>query len=118
MKFIVDAQLPELLKNWLNEQSHDAIHTNDMPLKEQTPDMHIIELADEEDRIVISKDSDFFKYNLITGKPRRILMVTTGNIVNKELIRLFELNFEIIATYFETGSLIVELDNESITVHA
>jgi len=85
MKFIVDAQLPELLKNWLNEQGHDVLHTNDLPERERTPDMETIELAEEEDRIVISKDSDFFKHHLVTGKPRRILMITTGNIINKVL---------------------------------
>jgi len=47
MKFIVDAQLPELLKNWLNEQGHDVLHTNDLPERERTPDMETIELAEE-----------------------------------------------------------------------
>lgn len=118
MKFIVDAQLPELLKNWLNEQGHDVLHTNDLPERERTPDIEIIELAEEEDRIVISKDSDFFKHHLVTGKPRRILMITTGNIINKVLIKLFELNFDTIHRYFENGSSIIELDNDSITVHS
>ncbi len=40
----------------------------------------------------VSKDSDFFKYNLIHGRPKRILMITTENITNVELIRLFKNN--------------------------
>ncbi len=90
MKFIVDAQLPEKLKHWLNDRGYNAIHTNDLPNRHLTPDITIIKIAEQENRIVVSKDSDFYKYHLINGIPKRILFVTTGNIVNKELIRLFE----------------------------
>ncbi len=31
MKFLVDAQLPVKLKDWLEEQGHDSLHTNDLP---------------------------------------------------------------------------------------
>ena len=64
MKFIVDAQLPFKLKKWLNEQGHDAIHTDDLPTKHLTPDSEIIKIAEKEDRIVVSKDSDFLSISL------------------------------------------------------
>lgn len=117
MKFIVDAQLPEKLKTWLTDKGYDTLHTNDLPKKHLTPDREIIEIAEKENRIVITKDSDFYKFNLIEGKPERILFVTTGNIVNRELIKLFELNFLTINHYLENGSKVIELDNISITVH-
>gem|GEM_PF-2072666 len=75
-----------------------------MPNKHLTPDKEIIKVAENEDRIVISKDSDFYQYNLIKGIPQRILFITTGNILNKELIRLLKLNFSLIANYFNSGS--------------
>ena len=106
------------MKYWLNDQGHDAIHTNDLPNKHLTPDKEIIQIANLENRIVISKDSDFYQYNLINGVPKRILFLTTGNIVNKELIRLLELNFTTIENYFKSGSNIIEFDNTSITVHS
>lgn len=117
MKFIVDAQLPEKLKHWLNENGHDAIHTNDLPEKHLTSDLVIIEIAEREKRIVISKDSDFYKYNLINRIPEKVLFITMGNIINKKLIRLFELNFSTIENYFNSGSKVIEFDNSSITVH-
>lgn len=117
MKFLVDAQLPFRLKKWLIEQGHDAIHTDDLPDKHLTSDNDIIIIAEREDRIVISKDSDFYQHNLIRGAPKRILFITTGNIVNKELIRLFELNFLTIENSFNSGSNVIEFDNKSITVH-
>jgi predicted nuclease of predicted toxin-antitoxin system len=106
------------LKDWLNAQGHDAIHTDDLPEKHLTPDKEIIQVANQEDRIVISKDSDFYQYHLIKGVPKRILFLSTGNIVNKELIRLFELNFSTIEKYFNSGSHVIEFDNNSITVHS
>lgn len=118
MKFIVDAQLPYRLKKWLSEKGHDVIHTNDLPQQHLTPDSDIIEVAEKEERIVISKDSDFYQHNLIKGTPKRILFITTGNIVNKELIRLVELNFPTIEEYFHSGSKVVEFDNHSITIHS
>lgn len=118
MKFIIDAQLPVRLKKWLVKNEYDAIHTDDLPRKEFTSDLEIIRVAESENRIVISKDSDFYKFNLINGKPKRILFLTMGNIVNKELIRLFELNFPTIEKLFNNGSMIIEFNNDSITVHS
>ena len=117
MKFFVDAQLPLVLKRWLISQGFDTIHSNDLPLRNCTPDIEIINLATEQDRIIISKDSDFFKFYLLNGIPKRMLMVTTGNIINKELIKLFELNFPKIQELFEKGFDIIEIDNFSIYVH-
>lgn len=38
MKFLVNAQLPYGIKQDLDSIGFDAIHTNDLPLKERTPD--------------------------------------------------------------------------------
>ncbi|MEM1320048.1 MAG: DUF5615 family PIN-like protein [Bacteroidota bacterium] len=118
MEFIIDAHLPLRLKKWLNDRGHDALHTDDLPKKEFTSDKEIIDFAEKEGRIVISKDSDFYKYNLIKGVPKRILFITTGNIINKELIRLFELNFENILEYFQKNNNVTELSNSAIIVHS
>ena len=118
MRFFIDAQLPLRLKKWLAQQGHDALHTEDLPKKELTSDIEIIKFAESQNRIVITKDSDFFKHNLITGRPSQILMITTGNLKNKDLIRLFELNFKAIEGYFDEGNSIIEINNNSITIHS
>ena len=38
MKFLVDAQLPKRLAEWLNEAGHDTLHTLDLPRGNRTPD--------------------------------------------------------------------------------
>ena len=67
--FIIDAQLPYRLKKWLVDKGYDAIHTLDLPLKNLTPDTFIADLAIQQNRIVITKDDDFLKLNIIQGKP-------------------------------------------------
>jgi predicted nuclease of predicted toxin-antitoxin system len=59
MKFLVDAQLPRSLASWLSSMGHDASHTLDLPLQNKTSDQQIVEIAEREGRVVITKDHDF-----------------------------------------------------------
>lgn len=43
-----------------------------------------------QERIVMTKDSDFFDSHLIQGIPAKLLFVSTGNIMNKYLLKLIE----------------------------
>jgi predicted nuclease of predicted toxin-antitoxin system len=82
MKFLVDAQLPYGLKVWLLAKGFDAIHTIDLPAQNLSSDMDIVQVADAEDRIVISKDSDFLKLHVLRKKPTRLLMITVSLLQN------------------------------------
>ncbi len=94
MKFIIDAQLTFRLSKHLQKQGYDVIHTNDLPQKDITPDNEISEFAKTDGRIVITKDSDFLKSFLVRKTPPKLLMVTTGNLVNADLLQLFDANIE------------------------
>ena len=59
MKFLVDAQLPKEIAWIFTNRGFDAKHTDDLPDKERTTDNQIREISVSENRIVISKDSDF-----------------------------------------------------------
>jgi predicted nuclease of predicted toxin-antitoxin system len=69
MKFLVDAQLPVRLANFLQKAGYDTIHTKDLFLKNATPDTEINSISMREKRIVISKDSDFLDSFLINQIP-------------------------------------------------
>lgn len=116
MKFLVDAQLPFFLKAWLSAKGLDAIHTTDLPRQNLTADLDIAQIADDEDRIVISKDSDFLKLHVLRQTPARLLMITTGNIINQQLLLLFECNFETVLQLFESYA-VVELNNSFVIGH-
>ena len=55
MKFIIDAQLPLVLKYWLLSKGYDAIHTRDLLNQNLTDDVVIIEHSVIEQRIVIMR---------------------------------------------------------------
>lgn len=116
MRFIVDAHLPMRLVSWLKERGHDAIHTHELPLKNETDDLDIIQISVDEDRIVVSKDEDFYNYFILKGQPPKLLMLTMGNVINKDLMILFEKNIQQIESDL-LDNKVVELSNETVTVH-
>jgi len=116
IKFIVDAQLPYSLALLLKGKGFDVIHTDDLPNKERTADNEIRMLAKEENRIVITKDNDFFDSYIINKSPFRLLLISTGNIINKKLFVLFEKNLDLIISYFELYTFL-ELTNDELYAH-
>ncbi len=56
MNFLVDAQLPRRLAEWLRDRGHDACHTLDLAKGNRTSDAELCMLAANEDRIVVTKE--------------------------------------------------------------
>ncbi len=115
MKFIVDAQLPPSLAKLLQEKGYDAIHTMDLPNQNDTPDEEINQLSLAQERIVITKDSDFYYSFNLHQKPYKLLLVRTGNKRVKDLKDLFLKNFPRIDQAFQQAFL-VELSKESVNI--
>jgi len=65
MKFLIDANLPFRLAKSLEVKGYDIIHTDDLPNKERTKDNEIRKISIDQNRIVITKDSDFLDSHLI-----------------------------------------------------
>lgn len=116
MKFLIDANLPFRLFVALKAKGYDVLHTDDLPNKERTSDKEIRSISAQQNRTIISKDSDFLDSHLISGIPAKLLLVTTGNIINKELLNLFDKYLDSIVQQFDLYDLI-ELDNEQIIAH-
>lgn len=113
MKFLVDAQLPKRLQKWLVARGYDAIHTLDLPDKNRTTDNQINELSVQQERVVISKDSDFFDRFFQKLEPYKLIYLTTGNISTDALIDIFERNFDQIFTEIQFSN-VVEVSQTSI----
>ncbi len=116
MKFLIDAQLPARLALRLSEAGHNCIHTLDLPDGNRSTDREIADLADREDRVVVTKDRDFRDSHLLAGSPRRLLVVTTGNIRNDDLLTLFESNLGVILKAL-AESPFVEIGPGRLVVH-
>ena len=116
MKFIVDAQLPKSLSLLLNQKGFDAIHTLDLPNKNASSDDAIIAHAVAENRIVITKDSDFLESFLVKSLPEKLILVRTGNISNTLLLKIFDQNLDLILSLLSRSNL-VEINKTEIAEH-
>ena len=115
MRFLLDAQLPKKLSEFLKWKGYDSKHTLDLPDKNKTTDTQINKISLEEKRVVISKDLDFIESILVADKPYKLIYVSVGNISNRDLLEIFSKNIEDIVRYIKDAKLI-ELTKTSIIV--
>ncbi len=76
----------------------------------------VIEIADREKRVVVTKDDDFVQSYLVTGHPERLPLVSTGNTSNDVLEQLVRTHVGTIASAL-AGATFVELGRNALTVH-
>ncbi len=117
MKFLIDAQLPRRLALAVQAQGHDAVHTLDLPDGNYTSDKQINELSLEDQRVVVTKDADFVNSFLVLKRPFKLLLVSTGNITNRELEVLFLSQLPKLVDAFKDHSYI-EVNRTSFIVHS
>ena len=116
MKFLIDAQLPKHLAEWLRFKGLDAVHTIELPDRNKTDDDQIREIAEKENRVVISKDRDFLDSHILQNDPRKLILIKTGNISNEGLLQIFQLNLAVILELIENTNL-VEVGQQEIISH-
>jgi predicted nuclease of predicted toxin-antitoxin system len=116
MRLLIDAQLPMRLASALADLGHDVVHTSQLPLGNRTPDIEVARVADDEARVVVTKDRDFVDSHILSARPHSLLLISTGNISNDELMSLFVTNLDQIVVACETSGL-VELSRDAIVVH-
>ena len=116
MKFLVDAQLPVRLAIFLQTRGYDTLHTKDLPQQNATSDTQINEISIEQERVVITKDSDFVDSFLTIQKPTKLLLITTGNIKNSELEQIFVKNLSTLVDLLQHHDYI-EMNRNEIIVH-
>ena len=104
----MDNQLPVALAQWLAEQCADAVHVLNLGL-DALADTGIWARAAAENRIVVSKDEDFFYLANRDGDTGRLLWVRIGNCRNAALLARFAADWPSIQQTFASGQRIVEM---------
>jgi predicted nuclease of predicted toxin-antitoxin system len=117
MKFLIDANLPRRMVHIFHERGHSAVHTFELPDGNATDDLAILQYAEEQNTIVVTKDSDFTTSFWLNNRPEKLLLISTGNISNKELEAMLITNFDQIVSDL-TDNRFVELTRELVVVHA
>lgn len=108
MKFFVDVQLPGTLARWLRGRNCDAIHALELDLG-KADDLTLWQQACDEERIMISKDEDFFILAMRPKDKGRLLWLRIGNCRTTDLLSLLNRRWSEISQAFEDGQQIVEL---------
>lgn len=116
MRFLVDAQLPRRLARRLRQEGLEVIHTLDLPLRNRTPDSIISDLSVSDQYIVVTKDEDFVISFHLQRRPRKLLLVSTGNIKNAELEALFLASLPEVVAGFEQFDFL-EITRKAVISH-
>ena len=115
VKFLLDAHLPPSLRQVFASAGHDAIHTLDLPDQNASRDGVLNRVSLAEQRVVVTKDTDFYHSHLLQGRPWKLVLVRTGNMGLKETKALFETHLPAISEALETCTL-VEIDKQTVSV--
>lgn len=107
MKFLIDAQLPPSLKQVFISKGYDCIHTLDLESGNETPDKIINVVSVAEQRILITKDSDFFDSFIVKNEPYKLILVKLGNTSKNELIKFFSDQFNQIIEKIKVEDMIL-----------
>ncbi len=117
MKLLIDAQLPHRLVREFAAAGIDAVHPQDLPQGNRTPDNELTALALRDGRAVVTKDADFVASFWLRREPRKLLLISTGNITNDALWSLFAANLPALKSALAAHDFI-ELSRTTLTVHA
>ena len=108
MVFLVDAQLPPALAQWLAERGHAAAHVMDVQL-ERADDAAIWEYALRTGGVILTKDEDFAKRRMVTTAGPAIVWIRIGNTANPELLRQMEQHLAHIVSALLQGEPLIEV---------
>jgi predicted nuclease of predicted toxin-antitoxin system len=117
LKFIIDTQLPPKLARFLRDKGYPTIHTSYYSNGHLLGDSVIIDIAIRENRIIITKDSDFLDNFLLNGVPPKVLMLQFGNIKNSELVSLLDIELVQIIDIFSKGGDFITFNRTHISVY-
>jgi predicted nuclease of predicted toxin-antitoxin system len=108
VRFVVDANLSPRLALSLAEAGHDAVHVADLGMS-RAPDMEILEVADRDDRVVVSEDTDFGT-RLAMGNRRRpsvLLLRLASPRRTEQLAAVSHLNLPVVVDALDAGSVVM-----------
>jgi len=113
VRWLIDTQLPVALARWLQARGEDAVHVLDLG-QGQTGDRDIWETAIAENRIVISKDEDFFLLATRPGDSGRLLWLRVGNCRKPALLTTMDQAWPAVEAAFLGDKTSLRFGNRSV----
>ncbi len=112
MKFLVDNALSPFVAERLRQAGHDAVHVREYGLERAT-DEEIFRRAVEEERIILSADTDFGTLIVRWGSPRPSVILFRKGVERRpeRQVALLLANLSKIAGDLATGSIVIFEEN-------
>ena len=108
MKFLIDANLPPGLAEWLKTLGHQAEHVVDAQGVPQD-DRGIFDYARATNSIVVTKDEDFAALATLLPNSAAVLWIRFGNVTNRALHARLGSSIDEIMSKFAAGERLVEI---------
>ena len=116
MKVICDVHLPKRLVAFFVENGIEAIHGSEILDGWQTKDHDFCKYADENNYVIISKDSDFRNSHFLQDTPKKLIKVNLGNISNDRLIDIFKEKLPQIISGLKSNKVILEINENMLSI--
>ena len=108
MRFLIDAQLPPGLADYLEVLGHHASHVDRIGMRGAS-DAEIFRHAREIDAVIITKDVDFLTLVRAIDTPPQLVWIRVGNVTNAALKTLLDRVLCELVQALEAGEMIVEV---------
>lgn len=110
MKFLCDVHIPYRLVIFLKKKGCEAFHVNELFSDPRTKDSVIVEYADANDCIAVTKNADFKESYLLYRKPAKLIKLNTGNSSTAQIINLSERNWQVLVAISSRRTFYFESD--------
>jgi predicted nuclease of predicted toxin-antitoxin system len=111
MRFLIDAQLPPALAQFLKDKGYEAKAARELALREAT-DPVIWDFAQAGGWVVVTKDEDFAERTLQTQTGPQVLWLRIGNSTNRVLFQWLEPLLPTAIRDLQGGHRLVELKHQ------
>lgn len=116
LRVLCDVHISYRVVKFFEVEGIETIHINNILDGSETKDSKIRKWADENNFVLITKDSDFRNSHFISGSPRKLLKIELGNISTKILLDMLKSNFSLIEESFAKSQCYMELGRDYIKV--
>lgn len=108
MIFLVDAQLPPALTNWLTGQGHTAQHVDELGMRDSEDEV-IWNWALSNRAIILTKDEDFAERTARTTSGPIIVWLRIGNSTNRALLEWLQPRWSEVTLLLDAGNRLIEV---------
>lgn len=108
MKFLVDANLPPALAQWLVSEGHEAQHVADLGMQ-AAADREIWQHAGDSGACIVTKDEDFVLLQALDRAGPVVVWIRIGNAVRSVLMRRLPVLWPEVMSAIERGEKVVEV---------